>query len=403
MKLTLLLRYTIIFIVAFIGLQVVAQESVFYTERPNIDTLQSDLGISIQNLNGIKNKEYFNYITDGETILGTQLHPEFFYKASPKISLYAGAFLYKNYGQDRLDKVIPTFTMHYVTGKHTLTFGNLDARDNHKMIEPMLGNEKVLSETVLETGFSYEFTTQKQHLEAWIDWENFIEPLADDREIFTIGLSYDYTIFNHQNHTITGHLQHLYYHEGGQINKKERFSDEPDISLKVNLNSTTIGASYTYAISDRAQLFTSLYILSSATNDGNDTFPFPNGKGFYGFAGYRITDWTIFAGYFAADGFTAAKSNPIFNTLSTKVNNNSFNGIPDERYTGHKEKDRTLFFTRVQYKKNIAKNIAIGLQGALYYQRNDAFLEDYAFLGNEKGQLDYNYGVFATFSNIFGF
>ncbi|TVZ53192.1 hypothetical protein [Dokdonia sp. Hel_I_53] len=379
-----------------------AQESVFFTKKILVDSTNTSLGIEVRNLNSIKNKEYFNYIADGETILGTQLQTSLYYKASKEITLYAGVFLYKNFGEDRLDTAIPVFTAQYIKNSHHFTIGNLDARDNHGLIEPLMSNEKVLNERVLETGFSYTYRAEKTHLETWIDWENFIEPLDKEREIFTLGLNFKHLFVSTPKSKLSTSLQHIYYHKGGQINQKNRFSDD-DASLKVNLNSTALGVAYAYHLNQKNVLFGSMYGLYSASNESNDTYSFMSGNAIYGFVGYQYDDWKFFTGYYKANGFTSAKSNTILNTYSTKTDNNSFNGIPDERYASHTEKYRELAFARFQYKKELAPEIFLGIQAAIYYQMNDALLENYEFLGNEKGQLDYNYGIFLTFSNIFGF
>jgi len=104
-------------------LQINAQESVFFSENNSKSVDLDKFGLEIYNLNFIKNNEYFNFIADGYTLLGTHLHPKFVYNSSKKAQFKAGLFISKHFGDTKIHKEIPTFTFNYRFKNSLFTMG----------------------------------------------------------------------------------------------------------------------------------------------------------------------------------------------------------------------------------------------------------------------------------------
>lgn len=372
-----------------------AQTSVFYSSETNASFNLEKFGLEVYNLNFIKNNEYFNFIADGLTLLGTQLHPEFVYNNSAKTQFKAGLFLIKNFGENNIETVIPTFSFNYLNKNHQYTIGNLFARNNHNLIEPMMASEKILGNEVIETGIEYKYNSDKTNLDLWMNWENYIQKNDDFREVFTMGGATKLPILK----KLSLPIQFIYYHKGGQINKKYRDANNQDNTS--NLTNASIGIEFNDLNSLKNGFSLGAYYLSHKVNSEME-YPYKKGKAYYITSSYSTKSFNFLLAYYTADKFVSAKGNEMFQTYSLKSNVNYWNGVLDNRYIGYKEPERSLIFSKIYYKKQLASNVVLGLQFEGYYQLNDSSEILYS-IGNKKHQFDYSYSFYITFNDVFSF
>ena len=369
-----------------------AQESVFFTNEHNKTFELDKFGVSVYNANFIKNDEYFNNIADGLTILGTHLHPEFIYNSANKTQFKAGVFLIKNFGENNINFAIPTFSFNYIKNNSQLTIGNLFAKNNHNLIEPLMASEKILSNEVIETGIEYKYDSNKLNFDAWLNWENYIRKYSEVREVFTMGMTSKLSVLKH----LSIPIQYVYYHRGGQINKKYR--SENNLDNTMNFHNLAMGLEYaTHPNLNKGFTFGYNY-LYHITNTEIE-YPFKTGRAHYATLTYKINHLQFLLAYYNADKFTTAKGNEMFQSYSLKSNINYWNGELDNRYVGLEEPNRSLLFTKVFYQNDIANNIKLGFQVEGYYQLNNNGTVNY-LLSNKKNQFDYSYGVFLILNDI---
>lgn len=373
-------------------------QSVFYSENIEKDNQTNKLELEIYNLNFIKNNEYFNFIADGYTLLGTQLYPEIIYNNTSKTQFRAGVFLLKNFGTEKIETVIPTFSFKYKSGLNSFTFGNTLSKNNHHLIEPMMASEKILGAKVIETGLDYLYKNKNREINVWINWENYIQKNDDNREAFTIGVSSNFTLLKNEKSKLSIPIQYIYYHRGGQINKKFRTSSNLDSIL--NFQNMALGLRYRYQSPSNVKITLGYYFLIHNLNTDKQEFPFTSGSAQYVISdiGWRSVNFSL--GYYISNKFISAKGNDMFQSYSVKIDNNYWNGILDNRYATHTEPNRSLFFGIFKYQKKLTEAIKLGFQAEAYYQLNDAVIKTLPILGTSKHQFDYSYGLYLIFNDL---
>lgn len=387
------LLFALLFSASFM---LVAQESVFYTKDTLSNTPINKFGLHVYNHNFIKNNEYFNFIADGYTLLATQLHPQFVYQNSPELQFKAGVFVQKNFGESTIAHVLPTFSVHYRNKAHQLTFGNTVASNNHGMIEPLLASEKILSRELIETGIRYQYTKSKWQLDLWLDWEHYIRPNDDFKEVFTLGFQTALPLLPN----LSLPVQWLTRHRGGQINKK--FRDPRNITDIYDLHNAAIGLQYKFHTSDYDTWNLSSFWLWHGTDAPNAVYPFKRGNAFYATLAYRNRNFNAVLAYFRGSNFIPARGNEMFYSYSLKANVNYWNGVLDNRYVAHQEVDRSLLFTKIYYQKALSKNVVLGAQLEGFLQLNPA-IDSVVTQENKEFNFDYSYGVYLRFNEVFKF
>lgn len=371
---------------------VLAQKSVFYSLSDGKSEYSDNFDLEFTNLNFIKNNECSNHITDGYTLLGSQIQPMITYNRNENIRFKTGFMAIKYFGEDNIDVFIPLFSFHHASKNHSFIFGNFTPRNNHGMIEPVIGNEKVLSSALVETGFQYKYNSNFIVSELWFDWENYIRPNDNDREKFTVGASSEVKISDRLSTSIQGYI----YHEGGQINKKVVGSLD---SSTLNYSVGAIGFEYKFFESSKSDLSLNSYFMFH-NNSETSQFPFENGNADYLYLNYEYEGLHLLVGYYKSRKFISPKGNEMFQCFSQKSNVHYLNGVPDGRFKELAEPDRNLIFSRFFYEKYIDNNIKIGLQFEGYYQLNDS-QELPSFLKSKKGQFDCSFGIYMLFHDVF--
>jgi hypothetical protein len=175
-------------------------------------------GISLKNINFIKNNEYFNPVTEGYTLIGYFIQPALIYSPFEKMKIRIGTHILSYAGEDRTERPSFLFSTRYnITEKTSLTMGSLNGSDSHLMFDPHFNKERLYT-NYLENGLQCVTETDHVFTDTWLSWENFIHKGDTTREQFTAGESFKYT---------SGNIADIFYlevpvqvqfkHFGGQI------------------------------------------------------------------------------------------------------------------------------------------------------------------------------------------
>ena len=225
----------------------------------------------------------------------------------------------KNFGTPNVSKGIPILSFNYFKDHHTFSIGNLYARNNHNLIEPIMASEKILTSGVLENGVEYIFDNNNVNFDFWLNWENYIKKNDNDREVFTLGVSGSVLLLKQKKHEISLPVQFIYYHKGGQINKKYRVENNLDSIL--NFQNKSLGIKYKYLINYSTSLGFEYYYLNQKIGTLINEFPFKSGYAHYFIASLISKKIEFKLTYFTGNKFISAKGNDIFQSYSKKINN----------------------------------------------------------------------------------
>ena len=93
------------------------------------DSLKNNKWLAeFKSLSYFHNREYFGNITDGYTLFGNQITPKIIYKPHAKVSLEAGIFLRKDFGNEGIKEIKPIFTVVLKNDSTEFRFGNLQVQ-----------------------------------------------------------------------------------------------------------------------------------------------------------------------------------------------------------------------------------------------------------------------------------
>lgn len=188
-----------------------------FEQRSTINPADSNaLFFGINTLAFTKNNEYFNDIADGYTLFGYQLNPYFSYNPTPNFKINAGVYMQKDFGADGYVEIAPTFSFKYLHGNAKIIFGNLEGSTSHRLIEPLMDFERLLTNR-LENGLQLILEKDNLFLDGWVDWQNMIYKGDFDQEQVTGGLSFNYRLLDTERLDLWVPVQFVVMHRGGQI------------------------------------------------------------------------------------------------------------------------------------------------------------------------------------------
>jgi hypothetical protein len=179
-------------------------------------THEKEAFFKIQNLNYLKNNEYYGYMADGYTQFGIQLNPQLGYQLSKNLSIEAGVFLSKDFGNKNFNNVDPTFSLRYHKKDFKMIFGNLDGSLNHRLIEPLYNFERLMTNR-LEGGLQFMIDKRHCDFDVWADWQNMIYRQSNGAEKIWAGLSGHPLKLKHNRLEFKIPFQVTILHSGGQI------------------------------------------------------------------------------------------------------------------------------------------------------------------------------------------
>lgn len=347
-------------------------------------------GFSFSNFNYLRNTEYFNNIELGRTLFGYQLNPSLFIQPNEKMKLQGGVFVRTDFGGiNPYTQVIPTLSLKFQTGNFAFTFGTLEGALSHRIVEPMFDINASI-ERRIENGFDvryernstscrrkrFPFPERNTFLNAWINWEKFIERGSPYKEGFTAGVNLT-PGFLSNSIGILPVFQSMITHRGGQID-----SDTTPMTMQAN---TAIGLKYPLMMASKHRVMPELYYLNYSETTRSGLFPYRSGNAWYANLYYRmgsqsrIDGFTLMLSYFNGNKFIAPRGTPLYQSVSTDK-------------PGLTETKRELLFVRFIYQKKIFDQLEL-----------DARLEPVYDVKNKI--FDYSYSLYLTyrFSKSFGF
>ena len=336
-----------------------------------IDEADSNtLWLGVRALGFNKNNEYFNKITDGYTLFGYQFSPYFSYRPGGHIKIDAGIYLQQDLGNKSISTIQPVFTIKYLEGNHSITFGSLENSYNHGLIEPLYNFEKGLIDRQ-EFGVQANFDLTKIWLDTWLSWENMIYKNDPEQEVVNLGISSRYKIIHNSEHSFSIPGQLIVYHKGGQI----------------DINPNPLSTFTNYAIGFKYEKFTSGWINSWSGENyivGYTDFSFEKrqfytqGNGIYLNLGAKLNKGVeVLASYWHGRGYTPIIGGELYSSQSFTVHN--------PNYT---EDTRDLLIMRFFYNKNIGDGLQVSIRFEPYYD-----------VGNST--FEFSHGMYLNFNSDF--
>jgi hypothetical protein len=279
------------------------------------------LRLSVNAFQFFKDNEYFNKIADGYTLFGTQFNPRLTYYPSPNLRLEAGIFLWKDYGNPRLQQVRPTFTGVYQSpnGRHRVLFGNIESHLHHGYIEPLFDFERVILKR-LEEGLQYKFQTRSVRLDTWVDWQRQQYRYSNYQEEITGGLASEFVLTpdSTRKWRLSVPAQFTAQHYGGQIDTLDKplqtlFNYSLGLRVARQLASRTVPRL-------RAEIHGAFFDDHSFTK----AYPYSQGTGLYANAGADTRFVNVLVSYWQGHHFIAPLGGRLYQSVSTTVANPQF-------------------------------------------------------------------------------
>jgi hypothetical protein len=178
----------------------------------------NNLYLNFNNLNYLRNHEYFNKIWDGYTLFGTQLNPQLSYYPNARLRIDGGVWINKEFGREKI-KVQPTFSVKWNSekGKNIFLFGNILGNINHNFLDPIYDYERLIT-------FRNEYGSQWLHHskylqhDLFIHWDNMIQRGDTFQESFVAGYTAKIMLLKKSSFQLSVPVQAYLNHRGGQIN-----------------------------------------------------------------------------------------------------------------------------------------------------------------------------------------
>ena len=292
-----------------------------------------NLYLQLQNLNFVKNNEYFNDIIPGQTFFGYQLKPRLVYFAAKNVRVDAGIYVLRDFGQEQFTQIAPVFSVKFQKKNTSLTLGTLQGNLAHRLIEPMYDFDRVLTNR-LENGLQIIHKGQKWYLDLWVDWQQAISRGAPLQEEIFGGLHTFYRIIDKPHFRVQIPVQFTILHQGGQ----EAFIAKPILNtmnlatgLQVHFNFNKNAFVRTIKLDN--------YVLGSQAAEVTIGQPdFDNGRAFYGNLTLATKWGDLMTSVWLGDRFNSAQGGGLYRST----------GVSDKTFA---ERNRDLLFVR--YLRNI--------------------------------------------------
>lgn len=320
----------------------IANDSLEYRVRPDSSRTGS-LYLNINNFNYLRNYEFFNDFQDGYTLYGTQLDPQLSFYPHPRLVISAGLSMRKDYGATGLYKTIPLFSIKYRNKDVTFITGALEGSVNHRMLEPLFDVERRITKPV-EYGTQFVWNSKKLFADVFANWDNMIyKPSAEQERIFA-GASADITVKQNERFKLSLPVQAMIFHAGGQI-------DTTRLSNKLTLN-TAAGFRLKYSTGGFVQSFsTENYIVGYKDNSTDKIWSYSSGSALYLNAGLSTKIGQLTFSYWNGNKYASVTGMPIFQSVSHKLNR--------ESYT---EARRELLFIRYAYQRQLIPHLYLDVR-----------------------------------------
>lgn len=328
----------------------------FFHEGSNNTTwaLKNKFSYQFEALGFIKNNEYFNELVDGYTLIGHQILPSITYKSGNYTKITAGIFIEQAYGETKINKIIPTFTLEYQKDSLQLIFGQLRGNLQHQLIEPLYNFENILDRR-LENGI--QLKTQNRFLvtDTWVDWQKFIRKGSDFQEEIWAGthLSFKYSA---KSPSLV--LQLTAKHKGGQINiGLGRIQTTLNAALGLKYKFDFVKSGFLKSLS------TEHYLVLSKT-DISTNKQLKDGLGISNSISLNTKILNLTLNYWLSDGYIAPNGGDLYQSISTNF-----------KSTDYIEYNRNLLILRLIKEINLDKNLSLSIRFEPYFNFNAKELE----------------------------
>ena len=281
-----------------------------------------DLRLSLRSFTFFKDNEYFNKIADGYTLFGTQLNPQLVYYPTANLRLEGGVFLWKDFGNPRLQQVRPTFRATYTKGNSAFIFGNILSNLNHGYIEPLFNFERVILKP-LEEGLQYRYRSNRVALDVWVDWQRQQYRYSSYQEEIAGGLNGALRLTGDDSPVqLTLPVQFTATHHGGQI-------DTVDRPLQTLFNGATgLEARYVpLTVSGAARLRAlrlQAYLVGFDDHSFTYQLPYRRGSGFYLNATAETRYLNVMLSYWQGHRFAAPLGGDLYQSVSRTVSDPTY-------------------------------------------------------------------------------
>ena len=179
------------------------------------DDSRNQIFFHFNNLNFLRNNEYFNPVVSGETLFGYQVSPTFVYYPSQYLRLEGGVFAWQNFGNNKYTRISPIFSLKYKKDSTSVVFGNIEAHFNHRLTEPMYAFERVITNH-LESGLQIQHHKKWIFFDTWIDWQRATQRSAVFQEELFAGVVSNFYPVNNEHFRIEIPVHATVFHQGGQ-------------------------------------------------------------------------------------------------------------------------------------------------------------------------------------------
>lgn len=357
---------------AFVSKAQLNNEAIFNRIRPN-DSLINELHFNFYNFNYVRNYEYTNKFHDGYTLYGTQLEPQLVYYANPNLIITAGAYLRKDFGNERgLYDAKPLFSLKYNKKDLTLIFGSLEGNIQHNYIEPLYNYERKIT-TPIEYGTQLLIDKEKYKLDVWIAWQKMIYKADPVKEEIVGGINADIKIAGDDYWRFSLPVQVLAYHQGGQIDVLK------NISISTLVNGATgfkLNRKISYNVKD---VFTENYLAVYKDLSPEKVRAYQGGFGLWLNAGVNSKWGSLVASYWKGNNFITLKGMPLYQSVSETLYN-----------AGFTQNKRNILALRYLYQKELVPNLYLDIR-----------FEPHVDLDNSDSQLQFNNSFFITYKQNF--
>jgi hypothetical protein len=261
--------------------------------------------LQVENLNLLRNNEYFSPFAEGFTLIGYFLQPRLVYQPTSRLRIEAGTHLLFLAGTDRFSQVLPVFTVQYTLAPGvTLVLGTLHGALAHRQIEPLFQFDRHFTEYV-ENGVQLLVKRGRWEADTWLDWDQSLFDPQNTQELFLYGTTQQIALYAPEaRHRWHVHAQWLGTHRGGQ-------GIQSGLSVVNQWNAAT-GLSWCYQPSAEKRLqwkAEGYYLLG---NNATDISP---QQGAYLFGGLASKWVEAYTGYWWGNNFGPLLGEPNFSSF----------------------------------------------------------------------------------------
>jgi hypothetical protein len=333
---------------------------------------EKPFGFELKNTNYFRNTEYFNRIEEGRTLFGYQLHPSISYRAHPAIKLETGIWLRHDFGGNTpYTTALPTFSLRAKGNSSELIFGTLDGALSHGLLEPMLDINAVITQRI-ENGFQFKFNSGALKADNWINWQNYIEPGAFDKERFTAGVNWNLRLFENAQARLESYYMATVFHQGGQI-------DLDTLQPYLMQLNDAVGVKFKRTISKGVSWFIDANLLRYLELSDSKLYEHKKGIAYFANVGFCDNGFNVMISYWQGNHFISPGGTQIYQSRSS---------IDAANY----ERNRQLLIARFIYNKALYQSpVMASARLEPIYDLNNKIL-DFSFSLYLSYRLNYWFG-----------